>query len=181
MQRRNFLRTTTFAATGAALAPAAKLVAKAADQEQRPNILFIYIDDMGWMDLGCMGSKYYESPNVDRLATEGVFFRTLISQSPWTVPSHFSLLSSTYPHVNKGNQPIQELKRSWDNSIPMAAQLLSSKGYKSAAFTGRGSISAKFGFFRGFDLYHESTDIGRDAKQNFDRAIAWLRKNPGPQ
>ncbi len=45
-----------------------------ARQPQRPNIVFIMADDMGWRDLGCFGSTYYETPNIDRLAKSGVRF-----------------------------------------------------------------------------------------------------------
>lgn len=38
----------------------------------RPNIVFILADDLGWTDLGVMGSDYYETPNIDRLAAEGL-------------------------------------------------------------------------------------------------------------
>ncbi|MED5285438.1 MAG: sulfatase-like hydrolase/transferase, partial [Planctomycetota bacterium] len=40
----------------------------------RPNIVLFLIDDLGWMDLGCQGSTYYQTPNIDQLATEGVRF-----------------------------------------------------------------------------------------------------------
>lgn len=40
----------------------------------RPNIVFILADDLGWTDLGVMGSDYYETPNIDRLAAEGLLF-----------------------------------------------------------------------------------------------------------
>ena len=39
-----------------------------------PNIVFILADDLGWTDLGCQGSKYYETPNIDRLAQQGMRF-----------------------------------------------------------------------------------------------------------
>ncbi|MHC4497424.1 MAG: sulfatase-like hydrolase/transferase, partial [Planctomycetota bacterium] len=41
---------------------------------KRPNIIFVLIDDMGWRDLGCCGSTYYETPNIDRLASQGMIF-----------------------------------------------------------------------------------------------------------
>jgi len=42
--------------------------------ETQPNILFFLADDLGWRDLGCYGSKFYESPTLDRLATSGIRF-----------------------------------------------------------------------------------------------------------
>jgi arylsulfatase A-like enzyme len=53
------------------LALAALVLPVAAASPARPNIIFILADDLGWTDLGCQGSKYYESPNIDRLAKQG--------------------------------------------------------------------------------------------------------------
>ena len=39
--------------------------------QEKPNIVFIFIDDLGWKDVGNMGSQYYETPNIDRLAKQG--------------------------------------------------------------------------------------------------------------
>ncbi len=41
---------------------------------ERINVVFFLIDDLGWTDLGCYGSDYYETPHVDRLAKEGMLF-----------------------------------------------------------------------------------------------------------
>jgi arylsulfatase A-like enzyme len=46
-------------------------VSRSAEPSDRPNIVFIMADDLGYTDLGCQGSKYYESPNIDRLASQG--------------------------------------------------------------------------------------------------------------
>ena len=43
-------------------------------KEIQPNIVFIMADDLGWTDLGVMGSDYYETPNIDRLASQGMLF-----------------------------------------------------------------------------------------------------------
>src|SRR5262249_85729 len=44
------------------------------DKKDRPNVIFILADDLGWTDLGCQGSKYYETPHVDKLAKQGMRF-----------------------------------------------------------------------------------------------------------
>jgi len=58
----------------------------------RPNILFILIDDMGWRDLSCMGSSFYETPNIDRLASEGMLFTDAYSAAPVCSPARASIL-----------------------------------------------------------------------------------------
>ena len=47
---------------------------KKAVETKRPNVVFIIADDLGYHDLSCMGSKYYETPHIDRIATEGMVF-----------------------------------------------------------------------------------------------------------
>lgn len=49
---------------------------------KRPNVVFILIDDMGWRDLCCYGSTYYETPNIDRLAGKGMIFTDAYTCGP---------------------------------------------------------------------------------------------------
>ena len=62
----------------------------------RPNIVFFYIDDLGWKDVGFMGSTYYETPNIDRLASEGMVFHSAYSCGPNCAPSRACLMSGQY-------------------------------------------------------------------------------------
>jgi arylsulfatase A-like enzyme len=70
--------------------------ARAADSHpQRPNIVLILADDLGWTDLGCMGSRYYETPHIDRLAAQGMTFTSFcVSQN--CAPTRAALLSGQY-------------------------------------------------------------------------------------
>lgn len=67
-----------------------------AKKPKYPNVLFILADDYGWMDLGCMGSKFYETPNLDRLATEGVKFTNAYSSCQVSSPSRASIMTGKY-------------------------------------------------------------------------------------
>ncbi len=62
-----------------------------------PNIVFILIDDMGWMDLACQGSEFYETPNLDRLAGQGMRFTDAYAACPVCSPTRASILSGKYP------------------------------------------------------------------------------------
>ena len=62
-----------------------------------PNVVFILIDDMGYMDLSCMGSSFYETPNIDRLAREGMLFTDAYAACPVCSPTRASILSGKYP------------------------------------------------------------------------------------
>ena len=63
----------------------------------RPNIVFILIDDMGWKDLVCYGSSFYETPNIDRLAREGMRFTDAYAACPVCSPTRASILTGKYP------------------------------------------------------------------------------------
>src|SRR5260370_18007225 len=84
--RRHFL-TAAAAAVGARFARAAA---------QTPNIVFILCDDLGYGDLGCYGSQI-RTPNLDRLASEGVRFTNFCSADPVCSPSRAALLTGRYP------------------------------------------------------------------------------------
>lgn len=62
-----------------------------------PNIIFILADDLGWMDSELYGSKYYETPNLVRLANEGMYFTNAYSASPLCSPTRASIMSGQYP------------------------------------------------------------------------------------
>jgi arylsulfatase A-like enzyme len=62
----------------------------------RPNIVFILADDLGWTDLACQGSKYYITPNIDRLAAEGLRFTDAYTCGPNCQPTRAALLSGQY-------------------------------------------------------------------------------------
>ncbi len=63
----------------------------------KPNFVLILIDDMGWKDLSCYGSSFYETPNLDRLATEGIRFTDAYAACPVCSPTRASILTGKYP------------------------------------------------------------------------------------
>jgi arylsulfatase A-like enzyme len=63
---------------------------------EKPNIVFIFIDDLGWTDLGYMGSEYYETPNIDKLAKQGMIFTNAYANAANCAPTRASLLCGQY-------------------------------------------------------------------------------------
>ncbi|MCC7176390.1 MAG: sulfatase [Bryobacterales bacterium] len=88
MNRRDFLG----AAAAGALPPVS-----AAPAARRPNILFLLVDDLGWRDFGCYGNALHETPNVDRLARDGVRFTDAYAACPVCSPTRASILTGKYP------------------------------------------------------------------------------------
>ena len=92
IKRRDFLKAASLAAATAVLPRAAR----AAEKIPRPNIVFINMDDLGWMDVAFMGSKFYETPNIDRLASEGMIFTNAYSNAANCAPSRACVMSGQY-------------------------------------------------------------------------------------
>ncbi len=67
-----------------------------AQTKQRPNVLFVFLDDYGWRDCGFMGSDYYETPNLDALAKDGMVFTNAYAAAANCAPSRACLLSGQY-------------------------------------------------------------------------------------
>ena len=66
-------------------------------QSKKMNIIFILADDLGWMDTGAYGSKYYETPNIDAFAKKGMLFTNAYSANPLCSPSRAAVLTGRYP------------------------------------------------------------------------------------
>jgi arylsulfatase A-like enzyme len=83
-----------------------------ADAQGRPNILFILADDMGWADLSCYGRPDYKTPNLDKLAQQGVRFTNAYSAAPVCTPTRVGFITGRYPaRLRVGlEEPIHERK-----------------------------------------------------------------------
>ncbi|MGH7201574.1 MAG: sulfatase [Planctomycetaceae bacterium] len=68
-----------------------------AAEGDKPNVVLFIVDDMGWMDCGAYGSRYYETPNIDRLAERGVLFTDAYAANPLCSPTRASILTGLYP------------------------------------------------------------------------------------
>jgi len=75
--------------------------ALSAEPTEQPNILFIYLDDFGWKDTGYMGSDFYETPNIDKLAKQGIIFSDAYSCAANCAPARACLLSGQYTPRHK--------------------------------------------------------------------------------
>lgn len=123
-------------------------LAQVSSESTRPNILMIYIDDMGWRDVGFMGSDFYETPHVDAIAKQGMVFNNAYAGAANCAPSRACLLSGQYSPRHKmynvgtrprGKSQFRQLEHvpgtdTLDTNIKTWAQVLQSAGYKTATF-----------------------------------------------
>ena len=96
MRRRDFLKTAGAVTLLSGSVEISRLMGQATDK-RRPNFVFILIDDMGWRDAGCFGSAFYETPNIDRLAAQGMRFTDAYAACPVCSPTRASIMSGKYP------------------------------------------------------------------------------------
>ncbi len=138
----------------------------AADPPTRPNVILILMDDLGWADLGCYGSTYHKSPNIDRLAAEGMRFTQAYAACPVCSPTRASILTGKWParlHLTdwlpgRVDMPSQMLNRpKFRQELPLEevtlAEHLKKAGY-ATAHIGKWHLGGKgFGpHEQGFDL-----------------------------
>ena len=117
------------------LVPAALVSSVAVPASQKgtkPNIIVIYIDDLGYGDLSCYGATKVSTPNVDRLAKEGMRFTDAHAAAATSTPSRYSLLTGSYAFraragIQEGNAPMLIAE-----STPTLPGMLQKKGYKTA-------------------------------------------------
>lgn len=115
--------------------------------QAKPNIVFFLVDDLGWRDVSCYGSSFYETPNIDRLATEGVRFTQAYATCHVCSPTRASIVTGKYPaRLNltdwlpgRKDYPFQALKNTEINQhLPFEevtlAEALKAKGYSTAIF-----------------------------------------------
>ncbi|RKY83551.1 sulfatase [candidate division KSB1 bacterium] len=93
MKRRDFLKIVSVGSISLTL-PGSLSVLKG--RKQKPNVIVILVDDLGWRDTGFMGSKYYETPNIDKLADQGIVFTDAYSNAPNCAPTRACLLTGQY-------------------------------------------------------------------------------------
>ncbi|RLD30441.1 MAG: arylsulfatase [Bacteroidetes bacterium] len=133
-------------------------------ENRQPNILIILADDMGYGDLGCMGSKVIKSPNIDRLAEKGIMFTSAYVTASVCAPSRAGLLTGRFPHrfgfednLNHWNEdsPSQEKFHGLNPSELTIADHLKKAGYQTALI-GKwhlGSADVHHPNNRGFDYF----------------------------
>lgn len=131
-----------------------------AAEPQRPNVIFIMVDDMGYYDLGCYGSKTIQTPHIDRLAAEGIRFTDCYSGDTVCASARSTLMTGTH----KGHTPV----RGNSGGVPLfpedvtVAEVLKKAGYATGGFgkwglgnQGHDGAAERQGFDQFFGYYNQ--------------------------
>lgn len=119
-----------------------RAAASSPQSSRRPNIVVVFIDDMGWADLSCFGNKEVATENIDRLARAGLRFEQFYVNSPICSPSRVALSTGQYPQrwritsflENRANNEKRGMAQWLDPKAPMLARMLQQAGYATGHF-----------------------------------------------
>lgn len=160
-------------------------------QESPPNIVLLLIDDLGCTDLGCYGSKYYETPNIDRLAQAGMKFTAAYSACTVCSPTRAAVLTGKSParlHLTDWiaghDRPHARLKiPAWTKYLPLEeetlAERLKTRGYATASI-GKWHLGGPdyYPQHQGFDTNIGGTDRGQPPSYFSPYGIETLKDGP---
>ncbi|MBN2313378.1 MAG: arylsulfatase [Sedimentisphaerales bacterium] len=160
--RRNFLKAASLVIASLVFKGSMNASAQRAEMDSvnKPNIIYIMVDDMGWADLGCYGSQQIKTPNIDQMASEGIRFTQAYSGCTVCAPARSVLMTGlhtghTSVRGNTGGIPLQD-------SDVTVAEVLKQAGYATGCFgkwglgdAGTDGVAEKQGFDEFFGYYHQ--------------------------
>ncbi|MHC4324455.1 MAG: arylsulfatase [Planctomycetota bacterium] len=131
MKRRDFLRAVGFGAAAFSL-PGYAQTPKRSGKSKKPNIVYIMIDELGYFELSCMGNKYLETPNIDKMAAEGMRFTQALAGGPVCAPTRCVLMTGQHT----GHSTVRMNSQVWPMRAEdvTVAEVLKRAGYATGGF-----------------------------------------------
>lgn len=168
-------------------------------EETRPNVILIVADDVGWADLGCYGSKFYRTPNLDRLASSGMRFTQAYAAAPVGSPTRAAMMTGRYPQrfgittsvLGTADDPSHRLKTPQvPPELPLAeitiAEVLKGAGYRTGSIGkwnlgGAGHSPTEQGFdvsIAGIDVVDAASSVIAPYVNNAGKPLPGLEDAP---
>ncbi len=150
------------------------------------NFLLVTIDTLRPDRLSCYSQDFAKTPNIDKLATEGVLFTKAFAHTPTTLPSHVNILLGTTPLYHGVHDNANFIVGTEFLSL---AEHLKVQGYATGAFVGAFPLDSRFGLTQGFDVYNDNygsksdqefSYVERRAEVVVTEALAWLEDQSQP-
>ena len=149
------------------------------------NVILITIDTLRADHLECYGFDKIKTPEINRMAEEGVRFAQVVAPVPLTLPSHTSIMTGTYPlfHLVRDNGGYYV-----EDDYVTLAEVLKERGYATGAFIGAFVLDSKWGLNQGFDYYFDNFDLSKYRKVSLStvqrrgdeveqEAMEWIASN----
>ena len=163
--------------------------------QPKTNVVFILIDDLGWRDLGCYGSDYYKTPNIDRLAKEGVQFTDAYAACTVCSPTRAAIMTGKYPArllltqwlpSGRWSRTGHKMKEGrYISNLPLEevtiAEALRENGY-TTAFMGKWHLGTETYYYpehQGFDVNIAGRDYGAPGSYFFPFTGKWRIPSTG--
>lgn len=140
------------------------------------NVIILGVDTLRPDHLSCYGYQRQTSPNIDRLAANGVLFLHNASQSSWTLPSFASLLTSLYPHQHGASTGLNQIR----TEFPTLGSILIDRGYATGALVNSRVLNPELKLDRGFEFYSAPGPVPRLADEDTRQALAWIDQQKKP-
>ncbi|MEO5998898.1 MAG: sulfatase-like hydrolase/transferase [Chitinophagaceae bacterium] len=163
-----------------------------AQQPAKPNVLIIFIDDMGYGDLSCYGNKQVETTNIDGLAKQGTRFMQFYANSPVCSPSRVAMMTGQYPARHQFYTYLAERAKNTQNNmpdflparVPTLAKIMHTNGYATAHFgkwhlgggrdVGDAPLPTEYGFDKSFTSFEGLGDRTLTFDDNLNNQSAQL-------
>ena len=169
-------------------------VKQKAGKQAKPNVLIIFIDDMGYGDLSCYGNSQIKTKNIDALANRGIRFTRFYTNSPVCSPSRVAMLTGQYPARHHFYTYLAERKKNDENkmpyflpaSVPTLAKMMRANGYVTGHFgkwhlgggrdVGDAPLPTDYGFDKSFTSFEGLGDRTLHLTDNLNKQSAKLGK-----
>lgn len=145
----------------------------------RPDIVLVSIDSLRADHLGAYGHERPTSPFLDELAAGGLRFADARTASPWTLPSHMTMLTGKWPAEHQ----VIEDDLALAPDVPLIQERLAAAGWATAGFVSTIYVSKIYGFGRGFSLFHDYDITEKNNHQHaapapkvLGDALAWMKE-----
>lgn len=163
-----------------------------AQKQEKPNVIIIFIDDLGYGDLSCYGNKQIQTKNIDDLAKQGTRFTQFYVNSPVCSPSRVSMMTGQYPARHKFYTYLAERKKNIENkmpdflpaTVPSMARMMQGNGYATGHFgkwhlgggrdVGEAPLPSEYGFDKSFTSFEGLGDRTLHLDDNLNKQSAML-------
>lgn len=137
-----------------------------------PNIVLVILDTLRCDHVSCYGYERETTPFVDSLAREGILFEYCTATAPWTLPSHASMFTGTYPSRHR----IGFTNMALPPNLTTMAEFLQREGYQTVGLSSNTWLRSESGLDRGFEAFHLVNESSKHQETKIQKALFYVKK-----